>query len=174
MGFVSKKRDTDRKRNKSHPLFRSLALGLCPHPTPQNKTIFLQPGPLKVGNQTAELSCKVSGAGGTERLGTSWGRWAPEHTGAAACVSGCVVPGGQGAPRPGAGPSLRGLRCPASSDSSLLPVGEKKTQPLGAALSRCWEGQASCGAQARGRGVARVLPGDARSHLAGSKIAFFR
>lgn len=127
-----------------------------------------------MGNQTTELNRKVSGAGGTEKPGASWERWAPGHTGAAACASRCAVPGG---PDPGTGgPSLRAFRCPGSGDASLLPVGEKKTQPLGASLSGRWPGQASCGAQARGRGevVAGARPGDARSHLAGSKIAFFR
>lgn len=104
-----------------------------------------------MGNQTTELNCKVSGAGGTDKSGASWGRWAPGHTGAADCVSHSNERPRRARARGTGGPSLRGLRCPGSRDASLLPVEEKKTQPLGAALSSRWQGQASCGAQARGR-----------------------
>lgn len=127
-----------------------------------------------MGNQTTELNRKVSGAGGTEKPGASWERWAPGTQ--VLQPARPAVRCREAQTRGTGGPSLRAFRCPGSGDASVLPVGEKKTQPLGASLSGRWPGQASCGAQARGRGevVAGARPGDARSHLAGSKIAFFR
>lgn len=170
------------RKKKQKPLFLFLAPGLRPHPKPQNKTIFLQLGPLRKGGQSDHRAQLQSVWGWRHRAVRCWlgkmGAWAHRRCCLRVPLRG---PRGQGAPKPGglAAPPSAGSDVQAHATVSLLPVGEKKTQPLGAALSGRWPGQASCEAQARGRWgeegvVAGSQPGDARSHLAGSKIAFFR